>query len=763
MISSPPLNTSTQGSHAPVVTGTAGRPKAAGGQPSVHITVTTSHPTSAFSQLFDIDVAGKIRRNHEHRYETPASVRGKYERYLDKRIRFVDMLQSGQAGWSAETWPPGFELSPQAVQRLQQTCDSGEFRKPTVQEEAQRTLEQIGHVIESTYALADAATSAERAAVQAQAQPRTWAARDNDRSTVKFGDHARMFAAQVEHCCHTYAKLLQHQASGHPFFATDAVQALLSRGIAIARGLQQLLDRPELDAAGRADALRRFLAAPEHSLAAIEADIRTLCSHSPGSPFSLAVDKHGLTGFAGEVRINGAGLLPGAAPADRARIDEVLDEIAMVQACYPDTRSIVIADFSDLEQVDALRCMLDARGVAPEIIPLVESVEDAHGFMHNVAEFQHHGVRTVMAAGSDLARVAGTPQAIVLHHLMHLHCLISGMVFYFGNGTSMRRNGEGVDGCALRQQLALRPFATGNGGQSVEPETRSTLQGGAAALALGNTALARRHLLQRGGLKPVEVVPEEALAEAAQAAEVFADITKHELAARRTDGDFSRFYRAHPAIRDLRNASAHHGSRDGVKPGLQHLYEDRAINADASMELFNLAASFAWSDLDRDPGALSRLVTSTRASLAEGNAVVQRIVLNYAIQASTVFFEDQCREKWAAAGFSEEAIERLAASRAVLLDFVAACGHDLAQDIPLQRSVMEFIGIAEAFHPTDAAANLRAIEQRRRRCNDAGIRALHAMTRRDDQTLSPEARKLAALDLHLNLTAAYVLGAGVKS
>jgi len=142
---------------------------------------------------------------------------------------------------------------------------------------------------------------------------------------------------------------------------------------------------------------------------------------------------------------------------------------------------------------------------------------------------------------------------------------------------------------------------------------------------------------------------------------------------------------------------------------------------------------------------------------------VHDIVANYAVQAASLFFEPLCLGKWQAAGFSPDDIARLQASREAMLEFLAAAGQGLDQATDLQCRVMEYLGIADRFRPDQPRHNLLCIEQRRGRCEQAGIAALAALRERDDPAASAANRRLAALELHLQLSAAYVFGLGAKS
>ena len=697
--------------------------------------VTTPHPTTAFSHDIDAHIASKLQRNRHHRYDTLQQARGKYERYLAKRLDFLACIRDGSARWGQADYPPALGLSRKAVDRLHAALQADGFAGPTVREEAERCLRQIENTLVTFHAAAADPSQASQDIASAFNRPGTWAGRDNDRSQVVFGDHTALVAAQVQRACAVYETLLDAHGAGPPLQAADTIRELLRQ----CRHLAARWTAP--------------VAAPEADLQALQDRIRELCAQQPGAPFAATFLKCGLAGFAGEVRINAAGLAADATPAERRRIAEILDEIRLVHSRLRDTGSIVIADFSQLGQVRTLRGLLDRRGLDCEIIPLLESGGDVEAFLADAAGFKAAGVGTVMLAGSDLVRVAGTAQAIVLRHRMNKACAEHGLVPYQGIGTAVRRNGVGLTGDALSREMLPRLFHPA--AEGAPQEYRYTVQGGDAAGALANPALARQFFERRMAVLP-PAAPMPSAADAA--ADIFAALTTHELAMRPADSAFAAFYRAHPVIRALRNASVHHGSRDAAKPGLRHLYEDRAINCDASMELFHLAASFAWSGLAAEPGALQRLVDGTRQALAAGNPVVHDIVLNYAIQASTVYFEDLSHEKWQAAGCEPHTVAALQASRAAMLGFLAAVGFDLAGNPALQRHVMEYLGADDT-----AGEPLAAIRQRRQRCEQAGIAAIRALRERDDAALPDAQRRLAALELHLQLTAAYVLGVGVKS
>ena len=724
--------------------------------------VVTPHPTGVFSRDLETDLRRKVGRNREHRYDRLEQVCRKYGRYLQKRIVFLALVKSGEADWRHDFQGLRHGLSASAVARLHELYEMGKFPILDAKNEAGRTLQQIEHVMLASYR---AATESGAGAARMRSglnQLKTWTGRDNDRSTVVFGDHSHVFAAQVERSCAVYQKLLEGHALRFPGLPVVELQALLQRCIGIARNLQAVIRRAGHEPAALQAALAGFLCDPTNAISPIENRILEICETQADGAFAQVFRKCRLTGFAGEVRINAAGLEAAGTAAERGRVAEVLHETRLIGHCYPETLSIVIADFSRLEQVTALKEMLQNHAVGIEVIPLLESPVDIEYFIRNALDFRQAGVRTVMLAGSDLVRVAGTPLAIVLRHRMNRACVDHGLVAYHGIGTSARRNGVGMTGDSLLDDSHSRLFlpAAADGPQ----EYRYTLQGGDAMAALGNPALARRSLEKRlAAIPPATVKAAEHADQVEEAAAIFAPITHHEMAMRQEDGDFARFYREHGAILDLRNNSVHHGSRDAVKPGLRHLYQDRAINSDASIELFDLTATFAWGDLAADPQALRRMVSDTRRALCAGNPVVQDILLNYGLQAGTVFFEDQCHEKWQAAGFSPAAITRLAASRAAMLGFLAAVGHGLDHNPPLQRYLLEYLGIGGEVPVEQSFRNMPAIEARRRRCNDAGIAALHALRTRDDPDTPPGDRKLAALELHLQLSAAYVYGLGVKS
>ena len=713
----------------------------------------------------ETDVRGKVARNRDHRYDRLEQVCGKYGRYLEKRIVFLAKVKRGEADWCQDFEGLRHGLGAAAVARLLAAYEMGKFPIWSVENEAGRTLQQIEHVIVASYRAATE-SGAEAARMRSGLnQLKTWASRDNDRSRVVFGDHSHVFAAQVERSCEVYQKLLEGHARRYPGLPVVELRALLQRCADIARRLQAVIRQAGGEPAALQAALAGFLGDPKNAISPIEDRILVVCRSQAEGAFSQVFRKCRITGFAGEVRINAAGLDPSGTAAERGRVAEVLHETRLIDTCYPDTRSIVIADFSRLEQVAALKEMLPDRAPGIEIVPLLERPVDIEYFIRNAVDFKRAGVRTVMLAGSDLVRVAGTPLAIVLRHRMNRACVAHGLVACHGIGTSARRNGVGVTGDSLLDDCHARLFlpAATDGPQ----EYRYTLQGGDAMAALGNPVLARRSLGQRLVAIPLATETPAGQAEHAgqveEAASIFAAITRHEMAMRRDDGDFARFYREQRVILDLRNNSVHHGSRDAVKPGLRHLYEDRAINSDASIELFDLAATFAWGDLAADPPTLRRMVSDTRRALCASNPVVQDILLNYGLQAGTLFFEDQCHEKWQAAGFSPAAITRLAASRAAMLGFLAAVGHGLDHNPPLQRYLLETLGIGSQVPVEQPFRNMAAIEARRRRCHDAGIAALHALRIRDHADTSPDDRKIAALELHLQLSAAYVYGLGVKS
>ena len=721
--------------------------------------VVTSHPTSAFSPALENDVRRKVGRNREHRYDRLEQVRAKYARYLQKRIAYLARVKSGDADWN-----PHFEglrhgLGGAAVERLQAASAAGGFPAPGVRLEASRTLRQIENVIVAAYRMAAAAGPA-----ASLNQLKTWTCRDNDRSSLVFGDHSHMFAAQVESACKVYRALLDLPETRLPAVPRTELDGLLQRCIEVAARLRDLIEQAA--PAELPEALARFFGQPENALQPLEDRMLAICATLPDDPFSQVFRQCRIAGFAGEARINAVGLNDEADAVDRQRISEVLLEMRLVARSYPDTRSIVIAEFSRLEQVAALQRMLEGQPAGIEVIPLLETPADIACFVAGAARFKAAGVRTVMLAGSDLVRVAGTPLAIVLRHRLNQACVDHGLVAYHGIGTSARRNGIGMTGDTLLADSHARLFQPAAPGSP--QEYRYTLQGGDAMAALGNPALARQSLEKRLVAIPRSTAPPVASPSAAQvdeAASVFAPVTAHEMAMRRDDGDFADFYRAHRVILAMRNSSVHHGSRDGVKPGLRHLYQDRAINADASIELFNLTATFAWGDLAADPSAMQRMVRATCEALQAGNPVVHDILLNYGLQAATIFSREQCFDKWRAAGFAPVAIERLAASRAAMLAFLDAVGHGLEQQPVLQRYLLEYLGIGDeaTATATQACHRLPAIVEQRRRCNLAGIAALCALRQRDDPANPPAHREIAALELHLQLSAAYVHGLGVKS
>lgn len=728
--------------------------------------VITSHPTSVFSRDLEADVRRKVGRNREHRYDRLEQVRGKYGRYLQKRIAFLERVKTGDADWSQDFEGLRHGLSASAVGRLHKIHEMGKFPILNVRNEAGRALQQIEQVIVASYRVATE-SGAEAAQMRSGLnQLKTWASRDNDRSTVVFGDHTHVFAAQVERSCKVYQKLLEGHAVRFPGLPAAELQVLLQRCTGIARHLRVLIRQAGREPGALQACLARFLCDPKNAIAPIEDRILVICETQADGAFSQVFSKCRITGFAGEVRINAAGLDEAGTPAERGRVAEVLHETRLIDHCYPDTRSIVIADFSRLEQVTALKQMLSDHAAGIEVIPLLERPVDIEYFIDNALAFKQAGIRTVMLAGSDLVRVAGTPLAITLRHRMNQACVDQGLVSYQGIGSSARRNGVGLAAETLLDDTHARLFLPA--APDAPQEYRYTLQGGDAVAALGNPELARRSLQRRLVAIPVATAQPAASAvsaaeQAVQAAAVFAPITAREMAMREDDGDFARFYRRHGVILDMRNNSVHHGSRDAVKPGLRHLYQDRAINSDASIELFNLTATFAWGDLAADPDTMRRMVSDTRRALCDGNPVVQDILLNYGLQAGTLFFEDQCHEKWQAAGFSAEAIERLAASRAAMLGFLGLVGHGLGHNPPLQRYLLEYLGIGGEVPVEQSFRNMDAIEARRRQCNDAGIAALRALRERDDMENTAVHRKIAALELHLQLSAAYVHGLGVKS
>ena len=719
--------------------------------------VTTPHPTTAFSHDIEGDIAAKLQRNRDHRYDTPDAVRRKHERYLDKRVAFITGLRRGNLPWPQDGPPADSRLSAKALARLQDSCERGVFAPPTVVEESTRMLRQIQNLVDAFYRLACQPDAEAQAACAAFRQPRTWASRDNDRSSVVFGDHAAVFAAQVAGCCSVYQRLLDDAAERSPLLDIPGLRQRLDTCADIAGRLGALVRRAQGDPVRLQDELAAFFGHPEDRLALHDRALRSLCAAQPDAAFSRTFARLGLGGFAGEVRVNAAGLRTDASAAERRRIHEILREIRLLHAGFPDVRSIVIAEFSHLEEFRRLWVLMMREGVHMEVIPLLESPAAVDYFIGHRAEFARLAVTVVMLAGSDLGREAGTVQATVQRWRMNAACAEDGLVPYQGIGTSIRRSGVGL-GPVLAGQLLPRLFHPPRPGGP--QEQRYTMQGGDAAAALANPTLAAGFVLRRTALlRPAAAAT---AAQAAHALAVFAPITAAEQAMRPVDSPFADFYRAHPVIRDMRNASVHHGARDRPKPALAHLYEDRAINADASTEFFGLAA-YAWAGLAEPSGMLQRMVSATRGALADGNGVVADIVLNYALQARTLYFEAQCLAKWRAADLLPSAVEQLRAGRSALLAFLAGVDHDLACRLPLQQQVMDYLGIEAAFDPARPYDNLQRIEQRRHRCNKAGIAALRALRERDRPDLSPAAQRLAALDLHLQLTTAYLLGAGVKS
>lgn len=724
-----------------------------------------------------------------------------------------------------------------------QTLLSQAFRKPTVAEECARTGQQIRHVLQASYEMHQSASHASACASETNAPEvasptrlLTWAARDNDRSSVKLGDQCRAMLEQIDHTCSGYRELLDKalaSPSAEPsaskrngFIGIDSVISLpQSVADQFSDGLQkvdQILQRARaasllpqnLSAYAHSSssfsndeahlrAIQEFFAKPENDLNAIELHLLGLCKSHAHHPLCATFHQHRLSGFAGEARINGAALGNSASPADAQRLQQVVDEIAALHQSYPDCASIVIADFSDLNQVETLRSSMNSaaqavsqgklnsasssstvtrRAVDLSSIPIIPLLEDAAAvkhFVNHAEDFNAAGISIVMLAGSDLVRAAGTAQSIILRHQFNEVCQRLNFDPYHGIGMHTRRNGAGFtsDTSAKALERLFYPAPYDHTGAY-----RHTLQGGQASIELGNSRLAQRFLEQRQKLIPARANDASPnMYKAREAAEqLFQPLIEAEHAMRDPQGEFAQFYQRNPIIGMLRNISTFHGSRDKTKSPA-NLYDDRAIQVDASQGNFSLDASFAWKHLAQkmqasstgqsDPSAWHDWIEQINQALQAGNPVVQDIVRNYALQAVNLTFSDQCEAKWAAAKFSDADQQALRDSREFFLEFLSKLNFNLAGNSSLLTQVLDYLSIQPStpthngFQVTDSedfTAKLASIETQQQRSTQGVLRAIklgHLLLEEKKADSQSHTRQLA----QLALSDSYVNGTGAKS
>ena len=712
--------------------------------------VLTPHPTTALSDRFFQDFQSKIDRNKNQKYTTAEQVRSKLERYVEKRLAFLERILSGELSFDQDSYPSDIGLSQKAIDRLRQQFESRSYLLgPTVAEEGERALNQLSNIIQSVYTL-----TSDGKATHLPDELKSWHSRDNDRSKVKFGDQTTAFAKQVQKTCETYTRLLTQGEA--PTFSNLPVAAIIAEVQAcrhIGQQLQALVEKHAGDKSGLDAALQSFLSDPANSLRARQHKLQELCQQDPAHPFSQTFATCGLATLGGEVRLN-AGALDNPDPAsdDARRTSEIFREISLLDTCYPDTRSVVIADFSSLDQFAKVKDKLNGCQGNIAVIPLLESLQDVEYFLENVQAFKDAGVDTVMLAGSDLARSDGPNAAIWARERFNKACAESGISPYHGVGTATRRNGYGITGRTLYKDSYSHLFHPG-------PKQSFTVQGAQANVEFGNPALAAAYLSTRDVLLASGNPPTGAEIDEAQ--HIFANLTRQELDIRRDDGPFADLYRRNPLIQDASNLSKHHGSRDAKKK-LDTLFKDRAIGGDAAQQVFNLGAA-AFASLEPNSEQMVAMVSHTQKALAAGNPVVRDIVLNYAMQAASLYFGDQCKNKWQAANFAAQDIASLDASRLNMLHFLHSAGFDMAENVQLQRYVMEYLSIANGFDATSPAHNLQAIEARMRGISDAGVAMLGALKQSANPALTDHERNLQALQAHLKLTQAYALDLGAKS
>lgn len=591
----------------------------------------------------------------------------------------------------------------------------------------------------------------------------SWVGGDFDRSSATRQDYSLNFFNQVLCTVATYQRMLKEDVAVMPIKGAgipvdedvkigqdaqvDQPPKILCRSLGgwLCTELQNEFSKAESIAGGarfkishgNAQALAVFFSDPEQNLETVENKINELCNLHPSHPLCHTFLHHGLSGFKGEIRINATAIdkfSDGQPSAENQLLQETFSTISKLHQIYPHTRDIVIAEFSNIKQVDDLREQLKDCELKLGIIPLLESEEAVTYFINDPAAFKEAGVKTVMLAGSDLVRACGPAYSQILRHRFNMACHEHGFNPYHGTGSALRRGGAGYSNSLADEMYPnlFYPPADGN-----VQENRFTLQGAEALTKLGNASLAENFLFHLKSRQSLPLDVEKRHAEITEANEIFAPLIAAELAQRDPAGEFSKFCAAYPVIGTLRNQNIFSGSRDKAKPAVPEgvltsvIFDDRAIQAEASLTLFGLDACFTWKHVVESKANgpyqnnLYHLITKTREALKNGNEVVRDMVMNYAMQGASVYYTANCQARWKAAKFSPQHQQNLLTSLSNMRGFLQALDYDLASNTTVQKYFAEYLALSPFLCPNPAEA-LSAIQNQLGLVNDAAVQAIQS-------------------------------------
>ncbi len=530
-----------------------------------------------------------------------------------------------------------------------------------------------------------------RNALHNYARSGTWYGRDNDRSALKFGDHTHAFAKQLEDVTKKYQALLCAEQA-LPQAVKDQIHEIFRKVQSVADQLLDIVARFKQDR-DRKKFINESSACLESSR--LKLDEKMIALHlSPYSDtaFAQTFAEMKLTGLYGEQRISADGLMGGV----DERIVEILDEIQMVHKAYDDIHSMVIADFSEPKQIQVLAKLLDERNLSNiRIIPLFETEKMIEWLMENPGVLREHGIDLIMEAGSDLRREAGYGRARVLRLRVNQLAEEFGLTIYHGTGVEFRRNGYSLSESYYQKTKDLM-FPSSN-----EVNTLTEQGVKARIITLDPKAGADYKTRFQKVAIPQSAVDSKFFEQADQ---VFKPLFDREKRDRSNDSDFARFYRANPILRELRNSFCFSGSRDKKRETMQ-IFDDRAIQVDAALDVLKLGATFAW---DMSDVELDGMINGINSALREGNPVVSDVIENYAMQSADLFFKENCERTWQALKLSAQEIEMLERSRQGFLRVMAGIGYGLNENTALQKQVMEARMISGEY-TSDCKKNAAAI------------------------------------------------------